>query len=684
MNQQISQDEDVILRRALFTPCLTKEDLHRWIAVYLGFNFPDTVVDPESNSSPMDIIWEVYSKALENNDPEYSRVMTYASRDSFKTLGAAILEILAVVHLDRDVAHMAAIKPQAKKAQSYVKTMFRMPYLRDFVVSMNTEMTEIVWYSNPDTGDYLNTEQYDQLLEADKRRFVEHARYIKIVVCSMAGANSDHVPFFVVDEVDVVPKQNQTAYQEAKSIPGAFDGKEPITLLISTRKFAFGNVQQELNSADKTGLVVRHWNIIDVTERCSPSRHLPDRPRIEIYHRRDDLSAISRDEWSALSPEDQARYQKDEGYEGCLSKCKLFAVCRGHLATRQKDHERVVDPKTGREDFVEKPRPLLKSHRFTTNKFKELTLDMAKAQLMCWQASREGLIYPNLSKQKHLLKPCDVAKKLTGEEFPANFNYTQLLLLMKERGGRWIVGGDFGYTHMFSVVLIYVDGYNAFVVGSWQQPELDPVEKVDLCERTIKEFNPTCYFDPEDPAMIKFLKKHGFRCPDWSKTPGSVIGGIETLRWKIMPTLTGEPQIFFVDGGPGVVEAMDTLMLYHWELGVDGSPTDVPDEVVSENIETGEKILDDVCDSIRYAIMNVFRNKGKVTAAPDSDTIRLPTPKQVQGIQQQQRAQNNIWAKQILEHAMSAAQQRDLGSMDNDQDVGASKGHKGGIFWEIG
>lgn len=667
--------EEDILRRALFVPCHTKQDLHRWICIYLGINLPDTIVDPESNSSPMDVIWEIYEKAMSNDDPDFSRVMVYASRDSFKTLSAAILEVLFIVHLNRDVGHMAAIKAQAQKAQSYVKQMFRYPYLRDYVVSANTERTEIVWHTNPATGAVLTSEEYEALSQQDKRRFQDFSKYIKIVICSMQGSNADHVPFFVVDEVDVVPKQNQQAYQEAKSIPGIDQyGHEPITLLTSTRKFAFGNVQRELDNADKSGLIVRHWNIIDVTEACPPERHLPEEPRIPIFVRKEELAAIGEEDFHKLDPNEQENYVEKEGYSGCLKKCKLFAVCQGHLATRQKEHERDANGQ-----YVEKPRPVLKSIRFTTNKFRELSLDMAKAQLMCWQASSEGLIYPYISKQKHLVKPHQVLERLLGEPHPESLGYTELLLTLKERHGRWIAGVDFGFTHMFSVVLAYVEGPLAYVVGRWAQPELDPAEKIDLLDRTIKEFNPKVYADTEAPDMIKFLKKHGYRCADWTKGPGSVLSGIETVRHKIMPTLTGEPQLFFVDGGNETGKLMDELMLYHWELGPDGKPTDQPDEIVTANPDTGEVVLDDSCDALRYLMMNTFQGRGKVMAAKED--AQLPTPGQVHASQNANVAQNRVWGQQVMESV--------LGSKDDDlfgdNEMGTEgKGKKGSFSWEIG
>lgn len=682
MTEENVVTEEEILRRAMFVPCDTREDLHRWICVYLGFNIPDVIVDPESNSTPMDAIWEIYQKARENDDPDFSRVMIYASRDSFKTLGASILEVLAVLHLDRDVAHMAAIKPQAQKAQSYVKQFFRMPYLRDFVVAANTERTDVVWYSNDNTGECITRARYGELAEVERRDFTPHERYIKIVICTLQGSNSDHVPFFVVDEVDVVPKQNQPAYQEAKSIPGVFDGKEPITVLTSTRKFAFGNVQRELDEASRSGLVVRHWNIIDVTERCPPTRHLPAEPRIPIWFRHDDFSAIGEEDFQRQTPEEQATYSQDTGYAGCLSKCKLFAMCRGRLATNQKEHERGINPKTGKEEYVERPKPLLKTIRFTTNKFRELPLDMAKAQLMCWQASQEGLIYPNLDKTKHLLKPHQVAEKLTGEKHPETFTFKQLLDMMKSRDGKWCAGVDFGFTHQFSVVLFYVDGYRAFVLGRWSQPELDPAEKLDLLDRTIKEFEPTVYADTEAPDMIKFLKRHGYRCPEWSKGPGSVLGGIDTVRYKLMPTLSGDPQLYFVEGGPGVVEHVDCLKLYHWEIGIDGKPTKDPDEVVSENPETGARILDDECDALRYGIMNVFKTRGRVMVSQE-DVIKMPTPAQMEAQHRDNRVQENTWAKQIMDHVMGRGQDDPFGASSLDEPAEA-KGKKGTLFWEMG
>lgn len=666
--------EEEILRRALFVPCYTKQDLHRWICIYFGLNMPDTIVDPESNTSPMELIWEIYSKAMANDDANFSRVMAYASRDSFKTLGAAIIEALMVLHLDRDVAHMAAIKEQAKKAQSYVKKFFRLPFLRDYVISANTEKTEITWYHNETTGDVLTRDQYDELSAPEQMRYVEHARYIKIVIATMAGSNSEHVPFFVVDEVDVIPKQNQAAYEEAKSIPAVYQGKEPITLLTSTRKFAFGNVQRELDSADRTGLIVRHWNIIDVTERCPPSRHLPEKPRIPIWYSREDFSSITQEAYDKLGAEKQNEYALDEGYAGCLSKCKLFAMCRGNLATKQKDY-----PKDKKGKYVDRPEPLVKTLNFTTNKFRELNIDMAQAQLMCWKASQEGLIFPTLDKQKHLITPARVAELITGEAHPEHFAFDQLFNLIAQRDGRWVVGIDYGYTHNFAVTLLYIDGYRGFIFGNWSEPELDPAEKIDLLERTVKPLAPAVYADTEAPDMNKFLKKHGYRVKEWTKGPGSVMGGIETVRYKLTPGISGPPQLYFIDGAPGVNVLFDQLKKYHWVIGADGRPTKEPDEII-ERLD-GMIITDDSIDSFRYAVMNSFGSYKKPSVSPE-EIIKVPTAKQVQQIQSTQKIEQAAWAKEIMQHALGYSNAESYAQEETP--AAPSKGRKGGIFWEMG
>jgi hypothetical protein len=382
-----SPEEEAKRRRALFVPCETQEDLHRWIRVYLGLDIPDCIVDPSSNCSPMAMIWQVYDALRKGGDENFSRVLYYASRDSFKTLGAAIMEVLAVAHLKLSVAHMAAIEAQSLKSQQYVKGFFGKPLLREYVVGDSKEITWIERYYNEETGENLTLGQYDSLPDAAKADYQEVRNYIRIVICTMAGANSEHVPLFVIDEVDVVAQPK--AYEQAKLIPAPINGTLPITVLTSTRKFAFGMVQKEMDEefgqdGDRR-LHIRHWNIIDVTEACPPTRHLPLEPKIPIYVDEENLRAIPEDAWKILPTEDKTRFVKEEGYGGCLTNCRLFSACHGRLATAQTSRSK-----------------LLKPIAHTLNQFRALgkNIQMAQAELLCRKPSKTGPDLPELRPER--------------------------------------------------------------------------------------------------------------------------------------------------------------------------------------------------------------------------------------------------------------------------------------------
>jgi hypothetical protein len=211
-------NKDELLKRLMFIPCDSKEALHRWIRVYLGINLPDCIVAEESNSSPMDLIWELYNKARLNNDENFSRVMAYASRGSFKTLGASILEILTVLHLKRNVGHMAATKDQSERSQEYVRELAERPYIKDFKIGENKKRLDIVRYTHKETQLSLTEAEYISLPESDKRNYERISTFIQIVICSLQGANGLHSEVFCVDGDTDVTVPNTKAGRARKTV----------------------------------------------------------------------------------------------------------------------------------------------------------------------------------------------------------------------------------------------------------------------------------------------------------------------------------------------------------------------------------------------------------------------------------------------------------------------------------
>lgn len=632
-------------KKALFIPCESKEDLKRWIKVYLGMDLPDGYIDPLSNSSPMDLIWEIYDTARKNKE-DISEFLAYAARDSFKTFSAAILEVLCVVHLGRSVAHMAAIESQAKKSQQYIKKHFNRPFLRDFLTSTNERMIELTRYYNEETGDSLTVKEFKALPSFDAVKYVEIKNYINIVICTVAGANSEHVPFMVIDEVDVVG--NPDAYEEAKFIPAPMHGFMPITLYTSTRKYSFGLVQKELDQSEtdpERNLQVRHWNILDVTQPCPSKLYRPDLPKVTIYRSDELLKCLSEKDFKLLAPEQRGDYVKDEGFNGCLHNCKLFAICQARLATKQKGNG-----------------PFYKPIKHVQKMFRKVSASKAKAQLLCWKPSTEGLIYPRFDRPTHMKTAAEIYHLITGEDAPESFGKADLIAFAKERGFSFMSGMDFGFSHQFAVVTGFKDGERFFVVDVISVAELDLPQKIEHCEGVLKPFDSTIWADVAYPSDIKTFKRAGYRMRDWKKEKGSVLAGIEIVRMKLMP-VGADPELFFLKEDEGCELLATRMTQYHFMQDAAGRSTAEPDE---ED--------DDECDALRYLIMNLFAPKGKVrVSTPDATSIAMQRTQ----VAERQYA-INTWMKQVLA-------ERTGGMMDDGEEIDANtaRGKKGGFSWDI-
>jgi hypothetical protein len=562
-------DEFELRRRYLFRVCESKEELHDWILIFLGLDLPDCIVSPESNSSPMDMVWEVYSKMLEGTDENFMRVLYYASRDSFKTLGVAIIEVLAVFHCSRNVAHMAAIQDQALKAQEYVKRMFRRRHLSDFVIGNNERVTKLVRYYNPETKHSLTTEEFTSLSASEQAQHEEIARALLE---------------YVIDEVDVV--SNPAAYEEAQNIPAGRGEKLPITVLVSTRKQAFGLVQKEIDRARRSRLNIRHWNIIDVTKACEPARHRPDLPRLKLYVNNNELRHVDEQTYGEMNFKEKEGFGEAEGFAGCRP-CRLFTACRGRLATHQKSTSL-----------------LLKSIPETIGKFDANSTEMAKAQLLCLKPSSVGLIYSRFDKTRHVISPAQAYEKVFGEPPPDPVNFTKAMFVesVRERQVKFYGGLDWGHTHNFSYIHGFKDGPRLFVTHCISFKELDPEQMLDVCE-PFKRDEPSIYADTADPKMAKMFKKYGHRMMTWKKE--KVVPGINVVRWLMNPP-AGEPNLYIVhdlDEDPGINLLVNHIAEYHWKTDAAGRPTDIPDE---ED--------DDEPDALRYLVTNVFSMNGKLTA----------------------------------------------------------------------
>ncbi len=635
--KELKEAKETALRAALFIPCDSMEHLHRWIKLYLGIDLPNVIIcdddvrNPPSNSSPMHLLWEMYSKAREGTDSKFTQVLGFAARDSFKTLSAAIMETLCLFHLKRDVGHLAALEVQAKNCQSYVENFLKRPILHEFKTTKNKREIEVTRFVHAD-GTIISPIQFAALTDAEKSQYTGHMNFIKIVIATVDAANGLHVPFMVMDELDLADPQ---AFEEAKMIPspGQENGELPITFMTSTRKYSFGLVQKEIDNAHESDLHVRHWNLIDVTRACGPERHLPDEPKIDIYYSESKLKAIPKIDWQLLSEKEQEQYDHKEGYAGCLKNCQLFSQCQGRLVHKQTSKSK-----------------LLKSIDHTQTMFKKVSVDLAKAQLMCWKPSSEGLIYPNFARETHMLTPAQMAKIVTGDDYPDKYSKSELIDLFKSLDAHFYSGMDHGFTHNFAVVTAALLGHVLYVIDVISVKHLELQQKIDLCKEKLRHFKPTIYPDNAYPADNKTFRRNGFKLVDFKK---DVQQGIESVRTRIAPGATRIPSLYFLVNDDGCELLIKRLLQYHWKIDAAGKLTDEPDAND-----------DDELDALRYLCQNVPLNKSKMNAsfgfAPDAGQIINNDP-------------NKDWMKNKI---------RELTDGEGETTVDI-KGRPGGFMWSF-
>lgn len=578
----------------MLTPCESREDLQRWIRIFLGIDLPDCIVCEESTASPLDLVWNVYRAAKEGDFAEASQLY-FASRDSMKTLSAAVAELMVLLHLRRTVTHMGAISAQADKCYDYLKQFLglsvinRVPLLKDNKTKTELDLTS-PWHIKP---------------------------FFKIIICSLQGANSEHSMMHVVDEVDVV--QNLKAYREAKKIPTETPDKKPsITLYISTRKSSFGLVQSEVNNAPKTGLKVRSWNIIDVTQACPKEKSRIDEGKVPQMFNQQQLTLLSEEEFNRTIPHTQYSdwEKKEDMYSGCVG-CTIAPLCLGRLATKQKSTS-----------------TMLKSHNDVEKKFRESTVDDAVAQLMCLKPSTHGLVFTTFNERKSVMTPRQMWTQYTGVDPGHDVTKDELVELFERHGVPAYAGIDWGWTNPSVCLVIYIDSKdNVYVVHELAVTHTDDPEFVSIIKNTIQpRFDIQMYYpDIENPSGISLLKKA--ELPVSSKVDKDIHGGVQTIKKFIRVPGLNMTKFFVLDDMALRSGLLSEMNKYHFKLDQSG-------EIVS-NDEYGDEFNHRV-DGLRYVLHTIFGKRSNVVAEfIDSPTsvkglvtnegayIKVPTPQEL-------------------------------------------------------
>jgi hypothetical protein len=573
---------DPYLAATFLTHFETKRQLKDWIHVFLGLDLPDSYIDPDSNSSPIDWMFDTYQIYKKNEGSKAPSIIVVSSRESYKTLTESIWGIIAMVHFKATLAHMAAIVPQATAAQKYIQTFLRkIEKYTEYhgLVQTSSNAKEIVM-KHPDNTD----------------------AYMKIIVCTLTGANSSHTNILSVDEIDTIRSaEGVRAYKEAQMIPGVFAGQFPLTIKTSTMKFPGGLFSKEMDLAKLKNWPVFKWNILDITEHCPSTRCLPENPKEARYVCRSlPLSTITPEEYSHLLEKEQENYQPVDLMKGCTT-CSLAPVCQGRL------HYRNPEDTGG----------LWKPIDFTISQFDKTDPDMAEAQLLCRKPSSAGMVYPRFVDKEdgtgntYTLEQAWEA--FTGEVLPPKkrISHDQLVKKMVENGVRFYCGVDWGFTHAFSIsVGAMLPNKEFWIIDGYSVPGLEFEQMMDLAMTVRDKYRPHSWFcDTAQPMFIKAFKKNKMPCPKFTK---DVLGGISTIRGQII-NAKGFRSLKVIKSDRTAI-ALKMFAEHCFKLDTLGNVTQEPDD--------GEYA--DWADGLRYMGQNLFKPKGKNYVAQDHEPQQTP------------------------------------------------------------
>lgn len=563
----LSDQEKKVYSDLMFQPLSSVEDVRDWIRFYLDLEIPIEITDPDSTSSPLDAIWQIYQVFKNNSGDVTPGAILMSCREGMKTVSVSLLEILLMLHFQLDIAHAAAVESQSSVGLKYIES---------FIFKIDPLLEVRGW------------KELDKNKRTIKYKTPEgKTPYIKVLICTPRGMNSLHANVLFLDELDLA---DPAALKEAKNIVGYSKGIYGMTVYLSTRKYAFGNMNAALDKAAEMHYKVLQWNILDVTERCPSTRHLPDEPRQDRYVAKSlPLVQLSKDQFNALPPTEHAKYELlKETYAGCL-KCPLLPVCKMRLSKK---------PESASGGFY-------KPIQAVIQKFRENDPDTAEAQLMCWKPGSEGLVFPRFKKEENTKEPnktnvisvSEAYFLITGRH---NSHVTEeiLLRMMQEAKIEFFAGVDWGFTHdaVITIVARLPDG-QIWVFDCFASPGL---EFSDMLETGIKfrdRYLPMKWFcDPAYPANVKSFNSNGMRSPKFTK---DVAAGVEAVRSKI--TNASGKRLFKVIKTPTTLKLIEAMAKHRFLLDGAGNPTAKPDD---------EPQVADICDTLRYIGENLFPVKG--------------------------------------------------------------------------
>lgn len=565
----MSEELEKLKKEIILKPLNSAEELRDWMDVFFNIKFPMGVVYPTSTHGPVEAAWRIYELIKTGESKDVPEIVLLSSRDSYKTLIASAIEVLCLVHFRFSIAHAAAVLSQSEKAVQYANSFFNKikPYLEaNGWRKTSDNKTRIEWQTNE--GDNI---------------------YLRVLVMSRAGMNSEHLPMLFLDEIDLI--QDPRALEEAKMVPSVYKQYFPLTIALSTRKYAGGLMEARVRQAEKTGGEVLRWNILDITERITPEEAKTHEPKVERYVSRElPLRNISPYEFESLNDKEKLKFERFEAYSG-IADHPMLSVMRNYLVDRPQD------------DVGNLYKPVIA----VRNNFKQTSPEMGEAQLLCNKPSSSGLVYPRFSVAENAISIDQAYSYLSGDEEEEK-TLTDLIDYMHNLGIEFYGSADWGNTDETSIgVFAKLAGGMTWLVDILSAPDMEIPEIKEKMKDLTELYRVKRWFcDSNYPAYIKMLKKTDTK---YGKIPAigvkkgveSVIDGITCVQSRIIDA--NNVRHFKVLKTQNNERVFDSFETYKWKLDGKGNPID-------GKPEHGKDGTADIMDMIRYFFHSMF-GKGK-------------------------------------------------------------------------
>lgn len=210
------------------------QQLWEHIAAYLGFHVPRVAIC-KNHVAPFDFIASVFFERECN-------VIAFANRSGGKTTDVAILNHMNSIHKNLyETVAIGAIRDQSDKCYQYTTSL-----------------------SEPDNPWFGQ----DRIFSIKRETKYRNGSTVQVLTGSLAGCNSSHPLCVIADEVELM---GWDVLQEAYCMAQSKRGYQAIQVLLSTRKFASGNMHKLLVQKPKEPswkFRVFPWCVFEVAKKC--------------------------------------------------------------------------------------------------------------------------------------------------------------------------------------------------------------------------------------------------------------------------------------------------------------------------------------------------------------------------------------------------------------------------------